>query len=220
MSWAAAERFLLCGVDITATIQRGERFSSIFSVKGACTDSSAAIQFNEVAVRLCALPNEKHEISSGNAGRKSFENVKLHKVKVSPAHPTCRCVLVPYIGDGGVRPAEAENFDMLAEQMHGANPKVQKNYEELSYEYRRKLRYAAMEEYRQKTGKYPYRQVSGDMNFADYLKGQSATFQREWLGKTRYDLYKSGKLTLEQMVNPDRGFKRTIAELKAMVNMS
>jgi SPP1 gp7 family putative phage head morphogenesis protein len=144
---------------------------------------------------------------------------KLYEVKVPPAHPNCRCVLIPYIdiGDEGTRPAEAENFDLLAEKKYKANPAAKKKYNELSHEYRRKLRYATMEEFRQKTGNSPYRHVKGDMTFADYLKSQPESFQREWLGAKRFELFQSGKLTLDQMVHPDRGFKRTIEELRRIV---
>ena len=38
---------------------------------------------------------------------------------------------------------------------------------------------------------------------ADYLKSQSVSFQREWLGKTRFASDQSGRLTLDQMVRPD-----------------
>ena len=74
-----------------------------------------------------------------------------------------------------------------------------------------------MWKYQAKTGKAPYKQVKGDMTFEDYLKGQPDKFQREWLGETLYQFYKSGKLTIDQMVSPDRGFKRTIEELKKII---
>jgi SPP1 gp7 family putative phage head morphogenesis protein len=144
---------------------------------------------------------------------------KLYEVKVPPAHPNCRCVLIPYIDidDEGTRPAEVENFDLLAKKKYDANPNAKKKYSELSHEYRRKLRYAAMEDYRQQTGKPPYRQVKGGITFADYLKTQSKSFQREWLGATRFALYQSGKLTLDQVVRPDSGFKRTVEELRNLL---
>ena len=121
------------------------------------------------------------------------------------------------ISDAGTRPAEVENFDLLAKKKYDANPHAKKKYNDLSHEYRRKLRYAAMADFQRRTGKPPYKQVKGDMTFADYLKSQSVSFQREWLGKTRFELFQSGKLSLDQMVHPDRGFKRTITELRKIV---
>jgi len=155
----------------------------------------------------------------GSYDGKIWTKEKFYEVKVPPAHPNCRCVLIPYIdiGDVGTRPAEAENFDLLARKKYEANPNAKKKYHELSYEYRRKLRYAAMEDFRQQTGNAPYRQVKGDMTFADYLKAQSESFQREWLGKARFELFQSGKLSLDQMIHPDSGFKRTVEELRKIV---
>ena len=164
----------------------------------------------------------------GSYDGKIWTKEKFYEVKVPPAHPNCRCVLIPYIdigdgidadgsGDTGTRPAEAENFDLLARKKYEANSHAKKKYDELSYEYRRKLRYAAMETFRQQTGNAPYRQVKGNMTFADYLKAQPESFQREWLGKTRFELYQSGTLSLDQMVHPDNGFKRTVEELKMFV---
>jgi hypothetical protein len=152
--------------------------------------------------------------------RKIWTKEHLYEVRVPPAHPNCRCVLIPYIdlGDGNTRPAEAENFDLLARKMYQANPNAKKQYHELSHEYRRKLRYAAMEDYRNRTGKSPYRQVKGDTTFADFLKSQSKSFQQEWLGRKRFEMFQSGKLTLDQMVHADRGFKRTIEELQKIIN--
>jgi len=93
----------------------------------------------------------------GSYDGKIWTKEKLYEVKVPPAHPNCRCVLIPYIdiGDGSERPAEAENFDLLARKKYEANSHAKKKYDELSYEYRRKLRYAAMETIRQQTGNAP-----------------------------------------------------------------
>ena len=139
---------------------------------------------------------------------------KMYEVKVPPAHPNCRCRLVPYIdiGEGVGRPAEAENFDQMAKEKYEAKYKGKK-YDDLSYDYRRKLRYDAIKEY-QKNGGEPYKRMESSTTFADYLKGQSDEFQREWLGPGRYKLYKDGKLPLEYMVKPDNGFKRTVEDLE------
>jgi len=174
-------------------------------------------------VQWLATLDHRTCIICGAYDGKIWTQDKLYEVKVPPAHPNCRCVLIPYIdidgidADAGTRPAEAENFDLLAKKKYDANPNAKKKYNELSHEYRRKLRLRAMEDFRQKTGNSPYRQVKGDMAFADYLKTQSASFQREWLGKTRFELFQSGKLTLDQMVRPDSGFKRTVEELRKLL---
>jgi SPP1 gp7 family putative phage head morphogenesis protein len=149
---------------------------------------------------------------------------KSHEIKVPPIHPNCRCMLTPHIdvGDGGTRPAEVENFDQLAKekydaeqiQRHKDDPSKRRKYDSLSYEYRRKLRYDAIRDYQQKEGKLPYKQVSGGTTFAEYLKGQSDDFQRRWLGRTRLELFKADKLTLDQMVDPDRGFRYSLDALR------
>jgi len=130
---------------------------------------------------------------------------KMHEVQVPPAHPNCRCVLIPYIdiGERVSRPAEAENFDRLAKEAYERDPKSQKNWDELSYDYRRQLRYQAIKDFTKETGQKPYAQMPGKMTFADYLAKQPAEWQREWLGASRYEMYKKGKLTLDHMVNPD-----------------
>jgi SPP1 gp7 family putative phage head morphogenesis protein len=141
-----------------------------------------------------------------------------HEVKVPPAHPNCRCILNAYIdtGDGGTRPAEAENFDLLAKEQYEKKYKGKKEYNDLSYEYRRKLRYAVIAEYQDKTGNAPYKRMKSDATFVDYLKSQPKSFLREWLGKRRFELYQSGKLMLDQIIHPDKGFKRTTSELKEL----
>jgi SPP1 gp7 family putative phage head morphogenesis protein len=145
---------------------------------------------------------------------------QLDTVKVPPAHPNCRCVLIPYIdiGEEGTSPAEAENFDLLAKEKHEADfkeGKTKKKYDDLSYEYRRKLRYKAIEDYHKEHGENSsYKQIPSGSTFSDYFAGQSDKFQEEWLGKTRYEMYKSGRLPIERMHDPDKGFKLTIDDLE------
>jgi len=130
---------------------------------------------------------------------------------------------LPYIAgvtdDGSAnRAAEAENFDQIAKEKY-EKKYPDKNYEKLSYEYRRKLRYGAMKEYTATTGKPAYEQLPGNTTFDEYLKGRSDEFQREWLGATRYKMYKENKLSLEHMVDSDKGFKRTVEGLRTTYNI-
>ncbi len=55
------------------------------------------------------------------------------------------------------------------------------------------------------------------MAFPEYFGRRSAAFQKEWLGPTRYRMYADGSLKLDQLVNPDTGFMRTVKELKELV---
>jgi hypothetical protein len=125
-------------------------------------------------------------------------------------------MLLPYIdiGEEGTSPAEAENFDLLAKEQYEAKyPK--KKYDDLSYEYRRKLWYKAIEDYHKAHGENSsYKQIPSGSTFSDYFAGQSDKFQQEWLGKKRYEMYKSGKLPIEWLHDPDKGFKRTIQDLE------
>jgi hypothetical protein len=146
---------------------------------------------------------------------KVWQTDKLHEVKSPPLHPNCRCVLIPYIdiGDESQRPAEAENFDKLAEEEYNSRDKRKKDWDDLSYDYRKQLRYDTVKRWeKENPDKDAYRQLKG-ATFADYLQEQSPQFRREYLGKTRAELYEQGKLTLDQMVNPDTGFMRTLADL-------
>ena len=57
-------------------------------------------------------------------------------------------------------------------------------------------------------------QVSANTRYRDWFARQPANFQREWLGKTRYQLYKKGKYTIDRFVDPV-GRQYTIPELRA-----
>ena len=161
---------------------------------------------------LAALDHRTCMICGAYDG-KVWKSDKLDEVKVPPAHPNCRCVLVPYIdiGEGGTRPAEAENFDLMAREKYEENHT--KSWDELSYEYRRQLRYKAIKDYKE-SGKEPYKQLSSGAKFDDYLRGQPDDFARQWLGRTRFELFKAGKLDLKQMVKPDSGFRYALDDLK------
>ena len=56
-------------------------------------------------------------------------------------------------------------------------------------------------------------QVSGRTTFASWFDRQPASFQREWLGASRYDLYRQGDYTLDRFIDPT-GRKLTLAELR------
>ena len=58
-------------------------------------------------------------------------------------------------------------------------------------------------------------QVDANVNYPEWFSKQSAVFQKEVLGPTKYDLYKNGGFTFDKFVDP-LGKPYTIKELKAL----
>lgn len=56
-------------------------------------------------------------------------------------------------------------------------------------------------------------QVNANTTFPGWFKNQSAEFQKEWLGESRYKLYKTGGYTIDRFVDP-KGQTYTLDELK------
>lgn len=60
-------------------------------------------------------------------------------------------------------------------------------------------------------------EVPGDITFADWLSGKSISFQNGLLGPRRAELWRSGKITLTQLVDM-RGNPMTLEQLENLVN--
>ncbi|MBQ6827237.1 MAG: hypothetical protein IJO46_04410, partial [Thermoguttaceae bacterium] len=58
-----------------------------------------------------------------------------------------------------------------------------------------------------------YSQVAAKTTFKDYFESQPETFQREWLGEKRFELWKSGKLKFEDLAKPATTYRATPAAL-------
>lgn len=58
-------------------------------------------------------------------------------------------------------------------------------------------------------------QTSNKTKFEGWFSNQSADFQRNYLGKGRYDLYKSGKVKIKDFVDIKSGERFTLAEIRA-----
>mgnify|MGYP003631653616 FL=1 len=56
-------------------------------------------------------------------------------------------------------------------------------------------------------------QVSADLNYNDWLKNQSKSFQVDVLGETKTDLFRKGGLTMDKFVN-NKGQELTLDQLK------
>ena len=58
-----------------------------------------------------------------------------------------------------------------------------------------------------------YSQVAAKTTFKDYFESQPETFQREWLGEKRFELWKSGQLKFEDLAKPATTYRATLPEL-------
>ena len=58
-------------------------------------------------------------------------------------------------------------------------------------------------------------QIDANKSFPEFFKTASTSFQKEWLGQTRYKLYKQGKYPISKFVDP-LGNDYTIAELRSL----
>lgn len=105
---------------------------------------------------------------------------------VPPLHRNCRSVMVPVRKDG---------------ELVGRRPYVADD---------RKVKDIPKEERSGIVG-----QVNANTSFKDWFARQDAKFQEQWLGPSRYKLYKDGGFTIDKFVDPD-GKMYTLSELKKL----
>lgn len=149
-------------------------------------------------------------------GGKRFP-VNAKNIPALPVHPRCRCVYIPVteLSDSGNVRRPAANSDFMSDAKRAYEEKnTGRSWESLSEATKHKYYYEAISEYENRTGKKAFEQVPGSMRFQDYFESRSEQFKKDWLKKTRYILYKKGKLSLNEMIMPDAGGFFTIAELK------
>lgn len=150
---------------------------------------------------------------------------ELDAVRRPPIHISCRCCVVPHIDlrtpDGkivevGTRPAANADFDALAKESYNKTARekgLKRRWDDLSPSTRLKYYYQAQKDYERRTGKPAYRQVAPSTTFRDYFKRQPAAFQRAWLGKNRYELYRTGAATFDDLTKPASTYRATTGAL-------
>lgn len=57
-------------------------------------------------------------------------------------------------------------------------------------------------------------QTKASTTYSSWFANQDATYQKEWLGPTRYKLYKEGKMPIERFSDPMKGKEYTIDQLR------
>lgn len=105
------------------------------------------------------------------------------KYPAPPYHPNCRTVLMPDVANGEF---ELRPSNTAFKSIGKMTPEERESVE--------------------------FSQVSGK-NYAQWFESQSDEFQREWLGKTRYELYKEDKYSLDRFTDPT-GRTYNIEELR------
>ena len=128
-------------------------------------------------------------------GRSSFTCANLDqtmwkiddpKIRRPPLHPNCRSTLIGVDADGN---------------LGGVRPFVADE---------RKIKNIPKDERDGIIG-----QVESNTKFSDWFKDQDDDFQRNWLGSTRFELYKKSDFPIDKFVDPI-GRKYTLDELKAL----
>lgn len=128
-------------------------------------------------------------------GRSSFTCANLDqtmwkiddpKIRRPPLHPNCRSTLIGVDADGN---------------LGGVRPFVADE---------RKIKNIPKDERDGIIG-----QVEANTKFSDWFKDQDDDFQRNWLGSTRFELYKKSDFPIDKFVDPI-GRKYTLDELRKM----
>jgi len=143
---------------------------------------------------------------------------ELDQVQTPPMHPYCRSTLVPAPDKESIktqRPAERENFEANAENRYNKKQKAdgrKKRFKDLSQATRRRKILGEQKIYKRETGNNPF--VLTKNTYEEFFNRQSASFQKEILGPTRYQLFKKGGMKLDKFTDFNNRDQFTIAELR------
>lgn len=155
-------------------------------------------------------------VSCGGLSRKRWKTDEAHPVP--PLHPNCRCVLIPVteltdLGEDSNRPMANADFNAEARRMYETKYPGKK-FMDLAASTRKKYYYRAMRDFERRTGKAAYRRAPGQMSFRDYFLQMSEEQKLDYLGKAKYEMWKTGKFKVEDFIPawPNRAL--TVKELK------
>ncbi len=158
----------------------------------------------------------------GGMDRKRFKPSEPHPVP--PAHPSCRCVLIPVteltdLGEDAGRPRANADFDAEAKRMYEERY-PNKNYDDLAYSTRKKYYYEAIHRYEEETGKPAFTFGNGSMSFSEYFEKMNAQQKRDYLGPGMYGIYRRGNLDTSKFIPPYPDRTYTVRELRRMDELS
>ncbi len=118
-----------------------------------------------------------------------------------PAHINCRSMYVPFI----------KGMDIESTRPSVSDTRTRKEREK-DFRKEAKERNVKISTVRNEWKEKNVSRVSSKKDFGSWLKGESKEFQDEYLGKTKAELFRKGKLPISRFVDP-MGTKYTIDEL-------
>lgn len=160
----------------------------------AYEDTYAALGVKQV-VWVATLEGRTCQACAAMDG-KVFKVGETHRTP--PVHPNCRCVLAPSLEAG-----------LVGNRPYVRALKVRKRDGSNEFRSIGNMTQSQREQAGLKVG-----QVQAKTTFSSWFKGQDSAFQREWLGPSRYKLYKDGGLSLERFVDPQAGKQYSLEELR------
>lgn len=132
---------------------------------------------------------------------------------IPPLHFRCRSLRIPYLNPENLHKRgfdSSSNREFLDKFAEENNLGTIRNYNDLPRGYKGAYNSWARKETRRKVGQVPALQ-----NFDQFLRNQTETFQNEYLGVGKANIFRQGKLKLNEFVTAD-GYELTIADLEKL----
>lgn len=134
-------------------------------------------------IKFVSVLDGRSSFTCANLDQTMWE-INSPQIRMPPLHPNCRSTLIGVDADGN---------------LGGKRPFVsdQRSVKDIPKD--------------QRTGKIG--QIDANTKFSDWFRDQDDDFQRNWLGSTRFELYKKSDFPIDKFVDPI-GRKYTLDELR------
>ena len=134
-------------------------------------------------IKFVSVLDGRSSFTCANLDQTMWE-INSPQIRMPPLHPNCRSTLIGVDADGN---------------LGGKRPFVsdQRSVKDIPKD--------------QRTGKIG--QIDANTKFSDWFKNQDDEFQHNWLGKSRFELYKNAGFPIDKFVDPI-GRKYTLDELR------
>jgi len=139
---------------------------------------------------------------------------------IPPQHHNCRSTIVPMLTKDdsiGTRPAANSDFEKDAERAYNArNIELgrERRWDDLAASTRDRKRLDQINSFEARTGKTPFRNVQSRTTYKTFFERQSAQFQKDVLGPTRYKLFRDGGLEIDKFVDFGSGRRFNLTQLR------